>query len=87
MVAPYAAIIWEVMQPAPEAGIDQILWHQLFALLFQTDAAPHFTLLLSVFLQMCIAGALGIPGSAPRRTQRRNCFVSSKNGLPMTSWG
>ena len=36
---------------------------------------------------MCIAGGLGIPGSTPQRTQRRNCFVSSTNGLCVTAWG
>ena len=42
---------------------------------------------LSIFLQMCIAGGLGIPASTPQRTQRRNYFVSKTNGLSVTAWG
>ena len=41
----------------------------------------------SIFLQMCIAGGLGIPASTPQRTERRNYFVSSANGLCVTAWG
>ena len=36
---------------------------------------------------MCIAGGLGIPASTPQRTPRRNCFVSSTNGLCVPAWG
>ena len=79
------------MQPTQGAGTHQILWHQLLVLLFQIygctttislQTEPSF---LSVFLQMCIAGGLGIPGSTPQRTRTRNCFVSSQNGLPVTA--
>ena len=36
---------------------------------------------------MCIAGALGIPGSTGQRTPTRNCFVSQKDGCSVTAWG
>jgi len=36
---------------------------------------------------MCIAGALGIPGSTAQRTPTRNCFVSQKDGCSVTAWG
>ena len=41
----------------------------------------------SVFLQMCIAGALGIPGPILQRPPSHNCFVSKKVGLSVTAWG
>jgi len=47
----------------------------------------YLILPLSVFLQMCIAGALGIPGSTAQRTPTRNCFVSQKDGFSVTAWG
>ncbi|XP_067047526.1 membrane-spanning 4-domains subfamily A member 4A-like isoform X2 [Acropora muricata] len=34
---------------------------------------------------MCIAGALGIPGSTPQRTRARNCFAGVFMGFSITS--